>query len=148
MNPPLESGSEFEARLRRQVIRPVPAEWRDTILRRTGVTPVSSSTQNHTAALTQREDRRDACPTWWSRLGWIGLGAAWVLIFALHIAGRPEPLGDSAGEPPAVSEAWAAWTQNQRELARLLETEPPIPPPEADRPPPRQSCIPVFIPIA
>lgn len=176
MNPTPES--EFEQRLRRQPIRPIPAEWRDVILQEAcrqsgmGVAPVSPShsftPERGTAvpavaslavpeaqAFARRRDRRDACATldlrrWFSfaRLGWTGLAAAWVLILALDHAARPEPLNDLVGKPPAASEAWAAWAQNQRELARLLDRPPAFPPLQPVRQPRQQSRLPLSMPLA
>ncbi|MCP5521137.1 MAG: hypothetical protein H7A46_06270 [Verrucomicrobiales bacterium] len=149
MNPSskAEPESAFESRLRRQVIRPVPVQWREAILQeaaaaahREGETPSNQHVVRRSVNLLR----------WFSlpRLGWLGLGATWGLILALHIAGQPEPLSDLAGRPPAASEAWAAWTQNQRELARLLDTEPAFAPPPASRPPRQQGSLPRFVPTA
>jgi hypothetical protein len=143
--------SEFEVRLRGQPIRPVPAEWRDEILRnaiREGAVPGESGSPSNRRVPGPASMSRP----WFAlpRLGWLGLAATWLLILGLHVASQPEPLSDLAGKRPTISEAWTAWSENQRELARLLETEPPFPRPrpEANRPPRERSCLPVLLPLA
>jgi hypothetical protein len=124
---------QFEQRLRRQPVKPVPADWRAEIL---------------AAARAARPVERPAASrnSWFVSLlheilfsvranskGWAGLAAVWVLIVALNLSMQTSAPASALAEKtvPATPERIAELKQQQRMFAELdgLTT-----PPDADRP--------------
>lgn len=134
--------SDFEERLQCQPFTEPPAAWREAIIDAAAAALPRSTV----------EQARFRAP-WWTawlrpaRLGWIGLGAAWMLIFVLNHAARPEPL-PSALTDGRPAEVWSTWESHQRVLARQLDDAPAperIPPPPG---PERQSALRMMLPLA
>jgi hypothetical protein len=117
---------DFEEYLRRQSIRPVPAQWREEILRAARAQPATTS--------------------WWREWlwpcpkAWAGLAAAWGIIFLLHVT-APD---DSAGGRQTASASWedfAFLRQETEIIAQLSDSEEnrPAPPSQPVAPQPRSS---------
>ena len=111
------NGERFEQELKRQALRPVPADWRQEILAAAREANVSKPREKEVAA------------GWWvgwvafRRLAWGGLAAAWVLILGLNWAAN-RPGGEGAVEAvfsPAV--VALAWQQSQQIAAGLDRAE-------------------------
>jgi hypothetical protein len=126
------NGDRFEQDLKRQSMRPVPAEWRQDIL---------ATAREAGERERSRVPRTEAGVSWWgawswpSRLAWGGLAAAWVAILTLNWA------ADRPGGPGAVESVFSpavvalALQQSQQIAAGLdgpdaLESRPP----NAERP--------------
>src|SRR5438128_8423589 len=135
---------DFEERLQRQSLRPIPREWRREILdaaRRAGDPQLSTLRSKATAedGLTINPQ-----PTSWGRellwpcpQAWAGLAAAWVLILALNAATRePVRVANSAGAPPA-REVLMALKEQKRLLRELIESPMPVESPKRFVPRPR-----------
>src|SRR5438552_14253870 len=91
------NADDFDKRLQRQTLRPIPHEWRSEILdaARRADDPQPSTFNSQPTS-------------WWRELlwpcpqAWAGLAAAWVLILALNAATRePVQVANSAGAPTA-----------------------------------------------
>src|SRR5213083_2284582 len=117
---------DFEKRLQRQSMRPVPREWRGEILdaaRRAGYHQLSTLRSKATA-----EDGSTLNPqptSWWRELlwpcpqAWAGLAAAWVLILALNAATREPVQVVTAQSTPPAREVLMALKERRRLLAEL-----------------------------
>lgn len=119
------SSDDFEKRIQRQTIRPIPGEWRQEIL---------EAAQNNLV-----EARQGFLPTIVSQLStllwpcpqaWAGLAAIWIVLFALNFATR-EPETVMAKSAPPSPEAIAAMKAQRKlylELAGLNTKEAAEPP--------------------
>jgi hypothetical protein len=112
---------DFEQKLQRQPLRPVPAGWREEIL---------SAAESAAAARPPSPVTR---PSWLSTLNaqlsiilwphpkaWAGLAAVWILIFAVNFSVRdraPVVVEKSAPPPPEVL---VELRQQRRMLAELI----------------------------
>jgi hypothetical protein len=115
---------DFEDYLRRQSIRPVPAQWREEILR------------------AARPQPQSAVSSWWQEWlwpcprAWAGLAAAWGFIFLLHLTTPDDPASRQAGS--ASWQSFAFLQQESEIIAQLSapeESRPaPAPPPAATKP--------------
>lgn len=103
--------ADFENQLRRQPMRQVPAPWRAQILAVTQPAPAAW--------------RRWFQP--WPQ-AWATLGAAWLLIFALHLA-TPNDAAP-ADNYPVMAESTILLQERTMIMAQLLNAA------EADEPPP------------
>jgi len=122
---------DFEKRLERQAMRPIPHEWRGEILgaaRRAGGDPLSIVTPQPTS--------------WWRALlwpcpqAWAGLAAMWGVILVLHVASRdPVQITTTSKNVPA-QELLIALGEHRRLLVELIGTTPVVEPlkPLAPRP--------------
>jgi len=123
---------EFEKRLQRQSLRPIPREWRGEILggaRRANAHPFSTPNPQPTP--------------WWRELlwpcpeAWAGLAAAWGMIFLLNLASRdPVQVAKSSNTVPA-QELLIALGEHRRLLAELIGTPAVIEPVKPFGPQPR-----------
>jgi hypothetical protein len=123
---------QFEQRLRRQPLAPVPPAWRAEILAAARVSqpeiphravPVSSG------LATFRE--RLAALLWPHPAAWAGVAAAWLLIAVMHFSLRDDPAVPLAARPaPPSPELVAELRQQQKMFAELMG---PADVPTADR---------------
>ncbi len=113
---------DFEARLRRQPLRPVPPAWREAIL---------DSSQPSTINPQPSTCWRDWL--WPSPVAWAGLAATWVVILALNHAAGPQM---SAGGPRFAGSinSYVLLTRLAEEPQFDLFSETPTAPPAAERP--------------
>jgi len=123
---------DFEKRLERQPLRPIPPEWRGEILgaaRRAGGP--------------QRSAPNRGLSSWWRELlwpcpqAWAGLAAAWVLILALNAATREPDRTSTAQSTPPAREVLMALKERRRLLAELAEPPARVEPQKALVPGPR-----------
>src|SRR5438128_12321321 len=118
---------DFEERLQRQSLRPIPREWRREILdaaRRAGDPQLSTLRSKATAedGLTINPQRT----SWWRELlwpcpqAWAGLAVVWVVILALNGATRePGQVARTQG-PPTAREMLMALQERQRLVPQLV----------------------------
>jgi hypothetical protein len=114
------SNSEFEQRLRRQPLKPLPGEWRAEILSAVA------------ADVNRRQNNRQeptATATGWSWLSnllwphpkaWAGLAAVWIFIFALNFSMREKAPVIAGKSAPPSPETVAELRQQQKMLAELI----------------------------
>ena len=134
------NADDFEKRLQRQSMRPIPHEWRGEILdaaRRAGDHQLSTLPSKATA-----EDGPQ--PTsWWRELlwpcpqAWAGLAAAWVLILALNAATREPVQIVTAQSTPPAREVLMALKERRRLLAELAGSPAQVEPQKPLAPKPR-----------
>jgi hypothetical protein len=109
---------DFEQKLQRQNLRPIPSEWRETIL--------------HAAHAARPRPSRLSTLLWPNPRAWAGLAAAWLLIVVVNLSAGDEPsrtmARQTAPPPPQLIDAVR---EQRRELARLIE---PSVASDADRP--------------
>jgi hypothetical protein len=120
---------DFERRLERQPMRPVPPGWRAEILR----------------AAERAAPRRWASPAsgpmrWWREWlwpcppAWAGMAAAWLVTLVLNLTVAPAPGSAVQNSAPLTPQAVTMVIQERRLLAQLLNppaadvAEPPKPP--------------------
>jgi hypothetical protein len=115
------NGERFEQELKRQALRPVPADWRREIL--------SAAREANVSKMREQE----VTAGWWvgwvafRRLAWGGLAAAWVLILGLNwAANRPGGAGsvEAVFSPAVVALAWQQSQQIAAGLDRAESSEP------------------------
>jgi hypothetical protein len=128
---------EFEQKLERQTLRPVPAEWRDEILAAAGANrrKTPEADRAFTSAATGRSWRSTlnhqlSALLWPHPKAWAGLAAVWVLILAANFSIRdPAPVVAEKSAPPSP-DVLVELKQQRRLLAELIG---PRDTPEADR---------------
>ena len=130
----MKSEDQFEKRLQRQALRPVPPGWREEILSTARNAKTHAlAVSNETSACSSLK-RMISSLLWPHPKAWAGLVAIWLLILGLNFATR-EPSG-----PQVVARA-APPSPQVRELLRqqeqlLAELSGPFEQPEANRPKP------------
>ena|SRR6266851_5497352 len=105
---------DFEKRLQRQIMRPIPRDWRREILdaaRRARDPQPSTFNPQRTSGW---REWLWPCPQ-----AWAGLAAAWVLILALNAATREPVQVDTAQSTPPAREVFRALKERRRLLAEL-----------------------------
>ena len=118
------NADDFDKRLQRQTLRPIPHKWRSEILdvaRRAGDPQPSTF---------------DSQPTsWWRELlwpspqAWAGFAAVWVVVLLLNLASRDPVRVAKTSKPAPAPELFAALREHRRLLAELIGT-PPLPEPQ------------------
>jgi hypothetical protein len=106
---------DFEQRLQRQLLREVPVEWREDILR-VARDAASSGLAPHPSLLSAIRHQLSTL----LRPSWAGLAAAWVVIFVLQFAARDSAPALAKGRAPAPPQVVAALQQQKRLLAELV----------------------------
>jgi hypothetical protein len=112
MNP-----NDFEKRLQRQSLRPIPADWREEILAAARGPKVRASNP-----ITFR-DRLSAL-LWPCPQAWAGLAAVWIFILAVCFADGGES-GTVATQPPPPPALILVLKEQRQGLAQFFEIESP-----------------------
>jgi hypothetical protein len=133
----MNNDDQFEQRLRRQELRPIPKAWREEILE-----------DARRAAPRQSGLVREPGPVGITRMflslfwphprAWAGLAAVWVLILGLNFVTReaePSSTADRAATPSA--EMRRLLRQQEQLLAELVRETPDASEPKRDRTQPR-----------
>ena|SRR5438105_2013987 len=139
---------DFEERLQRQSLRPIPREWRREILdaaRRAGDPQLSTLRSKATA-----EDGLTINPqptSWWRELlwpcpqAWAGLAAAWMVILFLNMASREPVQVAKTSKSAPTPELLIALREHQRLLAELIGTPTVVEPPKPFEPRSRSEIL-------
>ena len=129
---------DFEQRLQRQPLRPIPTGWRAEILSHANDAPHASrithqsflSTLNH-----QLSTILWPCPQ-----AWAGLAAVWFIILTINFATGERPTAIARKQPPTSPEMLMVLKEQEKILAELLterseprESERPKPPTPSPR---------------
>lgn len=127
---------DFEEKLARQKVRPLPEEWRDAIL--------------ESASSAARPDARAAEEpgVWWQNLlwpspgAWASLAAVWGVIFILNLAvGETSTAKRQESQTPAASTDWAMVMEEQKLLrAELMGWSANATPSDKQTPQPRSDA--------
>ena len=133
----------FEQRLRRQPLKPIPAEWRAEILMAACAVPFSrhpSPATNHSWLLTINSQLSTIF--WPHPKAWAGLAAIWIFIFALNFSMRDTAPRVAEKSVPPSPEVIVELKKQQLLFAELVGPREPL---DADRrkifsPKPRSEC--------
>jgi hypothetical protein len=142
MNP-----GDFENQLRRQPVRPVPAEWRGEILAAakavgagvgTSRSVISNQNSKIGAGWLAALNGRLAKIFWPHPAAWAGLAGVWVVISVLNWSATDHTEMAARKTAPIAPDFILAMQEQRRMLARLIETtEPPtVEPPKPTEPRP------------
>jgi len=124
---------DFEKRLQRQPLRPVPGQWRSEILAAAQtVAPSRHPSPATRYTLLSGFGFRILSLFWPSPYAWGGLAAAWVLILIVNLSSGDRPAVMAQTSTPLSPQLMAAVREQQRMLAELIGQ--PESPPVADRP--------------
>jgi hypothetical protein len=123
---------EFEQKLSRQPLRPVPAAWREDILSaaREARPSVQASRVTHHSWLATFNHQLSTL-FWPHPIAWAGLAAVWICLGALNISMRDPATGVAEKSAPPSPEMVAELKKQQRMFAELVGSYEPA---EADRP--------------
>jgi hypothetical protein len=127
----------FEKQLQRQPIRPVPGEWRAEILKTA-----------QAASCAEPSNAKPQTSSWWRELlwpcpqAWAGLATVWLIVLAVNFLAAEKTDVIAKQAPPPSPEVMMALREQQRVLARLIESydEPLAEPPKPFIPRPRGEC--------
>lgn len=118
---------QFESRLGRQPLRPIPPEWRTQVL----AAARSASRPTPRASFLATFNRQLATLLWPHPKAWAGLAVVWIFILALNLSQRePSPRMAEKSAPPSPA-MMVELRKQQLMLAKLIgprETQ------DADRP--------------
>jgi hypothetical protein len=121
---------EFEEQLKRQPIRPVPAEWRTEIL---AAANAATAPRRASRSFLSTLNHRISALLWPCPQAWAGLAALWVaLVVFNHLAMSEHPRVAAKAAPPSP-EVRMALAEQRRMLAQLIgpggpsDVEPPKP---------------------
>jgi hypothetical protein len=112
---------DFEQKLQRQPLRPIPAGWRAEILREGRRVAVPESGNIDTVSPSKLNWRTILTTIFWPHpRAWAGLAAVWILILAVDFSVRdPGPvMADKSA--PSSPEVMVELRQQQRLLAELM----------------------------
>jgi hypothetical protein len=117
------NSDDFEKRLQRQPLRRVPPDWREKILKEASSSRHPSFVIRHSLLSTINSGLSTLL--WPNPKAWAGLGAVWVLIFALHFASREN--SQVLATAPASKNAGFFMTlkDEQRTLVELMGNNQP-----------------------
>ena len=123
---------DFEERLRRQSLRPIPHEWRREILDAAGCAGEPQPSTFDSRATSWWREWLWPCPQ-----AWAGLAAAWLVVFLLNWAARdPVHVANTSNAAPAP-ELFLALKEHRRLLAELIGTPTTLEPGKPLEPRPR-----------
>jgi hypothetical protein len=114
-----EEMEQFERRLSRQALRPVPAEWREEILAeaaRESRVEGRARPWHGSSSLVSRLSSF----LWPHPVAWAGLAAVWILIFAVDFSTRDNAPAMAEKFSPPTMEIIVEVRQQQRLLAELI----------------------------
>lgn len=114
--------SEFEKRLQRQPLRPIPGEWRTEILHatRNAAAPGRKSSAAPQSLFAILNEKISAL-LWPHPKAWAGLAAVWLVILAMNIYTSDHTPKMVKNEARPSPELILALREQRRELARLIE---------------------------
>jgi hypothetical protein len=114
-----EETEQFERRLSRQPLRPIPAEWREEILREGRRADVPEKIWD--ADTTSLPKLNWLAQIFWpSPAAWAGLAAVWLLILAVDFSIRDKTPVAAEKFAPQTAEVVMQLRQQQRLLAELM----------------------------
>ena len=124
------STDDFEQRLQRQPLRPIPTEWRAEILSHANAAPHESRITRHSILSTLNKQLSSLL--WPCPKAWAGLAAVWLIILTLNFATGEKSTAVAKRQPPPSPEMLMVLKEQEKILAELLTER--SEPREADRP--------------
>jgi hypothetical protein len=138
---------QFERRLRRQPLKPVPAGWRAEILAAAKLAARRSEAKTVQPSWRSTINRQLSTIFWPHPKAWAGLAAIWIFIFAMNFSMRdPAPRVVEKTAPPSP-EVMVELKKQQLLFAELVGACEPL---DADRqklfsPKPRSECVEILM---
>jgi hypothetical protein len=123
---------DFEQRLQRQPLRPIPTEWRTEILVAADVNRRVERGRELAFAATLKLRLRELL--WPCPQAWAGLAAVWLIILTLNFATSEKTTTVAKRQPPPSPEMLMVLKEQEKILAELLTER--SEPREAERPKP------------
>ena len=116
----------FEQSLREQSVRRIPAAWREGILTnaQNAASTVHAPRATHHGFLSTLTHKLSALSQL-QRIAWSCLAATWVVIAVMNFSSRDDSNQTMAKISRPSPEAIAAWRNQRRELANLVESPQP-----------------------
>jgi hypothetical protein len=114
-----EETSQFEQRLSRQPLRPIPTGWRAEILAAAG-RESKGENREQVAHWSSTAVTRLLALLWPNPQAWAGLAAVWILILAVDFSMRDKSPVTAEKSAPPSPEVIVELKQQQRLLAELL----------------------------
>jgi hypothetical protein len=134
----MNNDDQFEQRLRRQPVKPIPSAWRQEILAATEHACAAGHASRITHhALLSTINHQLSTLLWPHPKAWAGLAAVWLVIFAVNFATADKTIVTAGASPPSSIDLLRGLRPHEQLLAEL-NGRPDAP--EADRPksvPPR-----------
>ena len=122
--------NQFERRLSRQPLRPIPPDWRREILAAAESASRPAPRAPHPAWLATFNQQLSTL-FWPHPKAWAGLAAVWVLIFAMNFSIHETAPRRMAKAAPPSPEVIVELKKQQRMFAELVGANEPL---DADRP--------------
>lgn len=120
-----EEAESFEQRLKRQPVRPVPAGWRQEILKAVAETQASRQPSTATEhSFLSNLHRRLVSVLWPHPVAWGGLASVWIFIFIVNYSIRDTRAAMAEKVWPPSPEVIGESRQEQRLLAQLISFQP------------------------
>ena len=108
------NSDDFEKRLQRQTVRPIPSEWRHDILQATNAASNPDVAPKSATFRSMLVEMFWPCPQ-----AWVGLAAIWIVILASSITTR-EPKVIMVKAPPPSREFKMAMKEQRRLYLELM----------------------------
>src|SRR6185295_18307333 len=127
---PNMNDDDFEQRLQRQPLRPVPTDWRAEILSQAKDAPHAPRLTPH--AFLSTLNQQLSTILWPCPKAWAGLAAVWLIILTLSFATGEKSTTVAKRQPPPTPEMLMVLKEQEKILAELLTDR--SEPREAERP--------------
>lgn len=130
------NSEDFEKELKRQSMRPLPADWRAEIL---GAARASVPAPRPAPSFLSTLNHQLSALLWPNPRAWAGLAAVWALIFAFNYFTGDRPEVMAATLPPPTPQMIRIAQEERRVLVQMVEPyeEPSAEPPKPFVPRPR-----------
>jgi len=116
----MNEDAKFEDRLRRQSLKPIPAEWREDILRHAARScEVRSAAVVRPPSLFEALRSRLAVLLWPAPRAWAGLATVWAAILVMNLSGGRESTTPAMATALPVAQTRQTLKQRQLLLAEL-----------------------------
>jgi hypothetical protein len=131
---------DFEKRLQRQPLRPVPGEWRQQILsaaRQASLPQHATRNTQHAPAprsLFSTLHHQLSTLLWPHPAAWAGLAAIWLMILGVNLTTQDASQAVAKHDSPVSPQVFMAFQEQERLLSELIG---PSDTPVAERPKPR-----------
>jgi hypothetical protein len=133
----MNTEDQFEQRLRRQPVKPIPSAWREEILSAARAAGSRPSTLDPRPSVLSTISHQLSTLLWPHPKAWAGLAAVWLVIFAVNFATADKTTVTAGNIPPASADTLKGLRHQEQLLAELNDQPEPR---EAERPkvvPPR-----------
>lgn len=114
------NSDDFEKRLQRQPLRPIPQEWREKILPTASTKVVQPAVEEPRLPWFLRPWHE---LIWRARRVWLGFAVIWIAIVAINLADTEKPGKSEVATKLPAENILTAWQQQQRLLTEINNSE-------------------------